>query len=357
MGAYRWRTASGYEGLTLLFWDDRAKSWGSWSEARPRHQLAGFDPAQRYRQEGPWPGAESPAQLARSRFKLMHARRNHALRLSGSQKSRAIVTGPTPRLDFGVKSFSSWEELSAQIAANAPVGLNDASPLSSFVVIRPAAWLDRHFDPVTQTFTWLLADARGRILPLEVRFSDIHEPIIKSLESLDPSSAAPIGLLVKCQRTPSGLFAFPITLLKEQNECFQPVHLCFDNIPANAPAAPPSPATTPAIEDSDELPAEESEDDLTPASHARLTELESQLEALAEGGMNNLSLKQALTDQAASLEQAGLKLLASAASRFNEPETSGSLLLQLRYLCHLYQQMVEGCPRTAGAVVKGTTSR
>jgi len=40
VAAWPWRTASGYEGLTVLFWDPSAKRWNSWTESRPRHQLA-----------------------------------------------------------------------------------------------------------------------------------------------------------------------------------------------------------------------------------------------------------------------------------------------------------------------------
>src|SRR5262249_17105736 len=62
VAAWPWRTASGYEGLTVLFWDSSGKQWNSWTESRPRHQLADFNPVARYTQPGPWEGAESPRQ-------------------------------------------------------------------------------------------------------------------------------------------------------------------------------------------------------------------------------------------------------------------------------------------------------
>src|SRR6185295_9200499 len=109
--AWPWRTASGYEGLTVLFWDPSAKRWNSWTESRPRHQLADFKPAARYTQPGPWDGAESPRQLARSCFRLMNARRNAGNRLSGSSKSRMLVTGPAGLKEQGLVAIDDWTQL------------------------------------------------------------------------------------------------------------------------------------------------------------------------------------------------------------------------------------------------------
>ena len=40
MGARRWRTKSGYVGLTVYFWDRSATDWATWSESRPEAVLA-----------------------------------------------------------------------------------------------------------------------------------------------------------------------------------------------------------------------------------------------------------------------------------------------------------------------------
>jgi NAD(P)-dependent dehydrogenase (short-subunit alcohol dehydrogenase family) len=93
VAAWPWRTPSGYEGLTLLFWDPASASWNTWSDARPRAFAGGFSAVARYPQPGPWEGAESPAQLARSRFRLMQAKRNRWGRLSSSAQSLIVIAG------------------------------------------------------------------------------------------------------------------------------------------------------------------------------------------------------------------------------------------------------------------------
>lgn len=61
-------------------------------------------------QSGPWEGAESPRQLARSAFRLMNARRNPGNRLSGSSKSRVL-----DELDDGLLALAESDLASANL--------------------------------------------------------------------------------------------------------------------------------------------------------------------------------------------------------------------------------------------------
>ena len=56
LGAHPWRTASGYEGLTVLLWDRDGKRFLTWTASRPVG-TAGFSPTHAYRSESPWAGA------------------------------------------------------------------------------------------------------------------------------------------------------------------------------------------------------------------------------------------------------------------------------------------------------------
>ncbi len=138
--AWAWRTASGYEGLTVLFWDPSAKRWNSWTESRPRYQLADFKPTARYTQPGPWEGAESPRQLARKAFRLMNARRNSGNRLSGSSKSRVLVTGPGKLQDHGLVAIEDWSRLLQRSNALTAVGLTEINPLDAVFALNPACF-------------------------------------------------------------------------------------------------------------------------------------------------------------------------------------------------------------------------
>src|SRR5262245_28359423 len=57
VGAYTWKTGSGYEGLTVLFWSNQSKEFLSWTAARPGTQK--FDARQRFYGEGTWDGTQS----------------------------------------------------------------------------------------------------------------------------------------------------------------------------------------------------------------------------------------------------------------------------------------------------------
>jgi hypothetical protein len=111
VGAYPWKTGSGYAGLTLLFWSNQNHEFLSWSETRPAGQQ--FDPRQRFQADGPWDGAQSPRQAASSHLKLSNARRTVSGRISGSTRTKALVLAPTPlpALDFGDRLFTLWGDL------------------------------------------------------------------------------------------------------------------------------------------------------------------------------------------------------------------------------------------------------
>jgi hypothetical protein len=84
VGAYPWRTHSGYQGLTVLFWENERQEFFSWTDARPEQNSGGFDPASRYTAESPWEGGQGPKELSRSTSTLLNGRRNPHNRLSSS---------------------------------------------------------------------------------------------------------------------------------------------------------------------------------------------------------------------------------------------------------------------------------
>ncbi|MEL4411565.1 hypothetical protein, partial [Shewanella algae] len=43
IGCYPWRTQSGFEGLTILFWESKGERLLTWSTSRPTSSLGSFD--------------------------------------------------------------------------------------------------------------------------------------------------------------------------------------------------------------------------------------------------------------------------------------------------------------------------
>jgi hypothetical protein len=282
--AWPWRTASGYEGLTLLFWDSSAKRWNSWTESRPRHQLADFKPTARYTQPGPWEGGESPRQLARSCFRLMNARRNPSYRLSGSSKSRVLVTGRANLKEQGLVAIEDWTQLSQQLSAQTAIGIKEANPLVSILALKPAAWGQRGFDAVTQVFTWVLTDLRRHSLRMEIGFDEFSEPAIKFLESAQPHSLEGAIIIARIQQTARGLSLCPYSVHRQKGEV---IHLCLDSVKADS-----SKPIVARNEEEDVFEAEqeaESTATFSPAIGRLLNEVDDALLALAEAGLAALN--------------------------------------------------------------------
>lgn len=227
VSAWPWRTASGYEGLTVLFWEPSAKGWNSWTESRPRHQLADFRPAMRYTQPGPWEGAESPRQLSRRAFRLMGARRNPGHRLSSSGRSRVLVTGATGIAGPGLVAMADWAELWKASVSLTAVGLAEVNPLAGVFVIKPTLWGAREYNPITQVFRWEVADKAGQTLDLELHFDELTEPGIKFLESLAPEAVKDALIVGRLQRTSEGITMQPYSLHLENGKI---IHLGLDQI-------------------------------------------------------------------------------------------------------------------------------
>jgi hypothetical protein len=284
VAAWPWRTASGYEGLAVLFWDSSSKRWNSWTESRPHHQLADFKPVARYTQPGPWEGAESPRQLARSSFRLMNARRNPNQRLSGSSKSRVLVTGPGNVRSHDLAVIEDWSQVFELSNVQTAVGLKEANPLDSVVALKPAVWGQRGFDPVTQVFTWVFVDQQERPLLAEIAFEEFTEPAIKLMETVPAASVEGALIVGRIQRTVRGLSLHPYSLHRQNGEI---IHLCLDNVTTTP--GKPNPGESEAEESFETEEETESVAAFSPALGRFLDEVDDALLALAEAGLAALN--------------------------------------------------------------------
>ncbi len=336
VAAWPWRTASGYEGLTLLFWDAAAKRWNSWSESRPKHQLAGFNPVARYTQFGPWEGAASPRQLASSSFRLLNARRNPGFRLSSSGRSRVLVTGATPSCPDGLPVFTEWEPLTEHLAKHRSAGLKEADPLDAIVALRPAIWGGRAFDSVQQVFGWLLLDATGESLLLKLAFDDLSEPAIRFLESVPLETLRNAVVIGRAQATPHGIHFQPHSLHRPQAGI---THLALDQ---PQPAAPSSNVSAP-VEEDELVAVEDGDETLTPPCPAvvkLLNELDDALLAWAESGLDgsNGMRSERVRQLAATAQRLGLNLLGAHVSALGSRAPDAAALLRCDYVGQLHRQ-------------------
>lgn len=337
LGAWTWRTGSGFAGLTVLFREAVSGEWLTWSEARPKQYGGVPSAARRYLAGGPWEGMPSPSRASRSRFKLFHAKKNPAGRLSTSGKASALVTGSSDvsGLDLGARRFGDFELLRDYLERTRPAGLSRPDPLRGLVIVTPAGFLERTFDELEQRLLWTVEDEKGRPLQLVLEQAEGSAAALKHAESLDP--AGTWGVLGRASLRGGALVMAPFTFYRGD----ELLNLGLDAAPAAqqapAPAAPP-----PAFEGEHE--EEEEEVPVDHASLRRIRSLESILEELAESGRTTLdeARRARLRSTATSLESAGLPILAKAARRLAEapPEEVPARLLAGRYLTGLHRSLV-----------------
>jgi hypothetical protein len=361
LGAHRWRSKGGYHGLTLFFWDESRGAWGTWSESRPVAQ-AGFDPAARFRADGPWIGCNSPQSAAVSVLRLTGAWRNAQGRISGRPSTRALVVGPSlgpgvgpgvgpgagpnsvgpnadnavvPNVDkpapqHGPKAIVEWSALTERIQKLFGGGLAERIEHEELVLLEPKAWGPAFYDPLRQELTRPILDARGRTLELWLPFNAENEKGVELLEKHDPTGTR--GVLGALRWGAGGVRVQPISLL----EADRIVHLNLEGTgkpnPPTTTGAPGSAKTGDGeaeeilgadVEEEDEL-----DDGATPAIASGLSRLlataEAELEAMAERGLGVRRDLAPVAGVARRLQQLGFTACAKSLGRLTEVAESRS---------------------------------
>ena len=337
VAAWPWETASGYLGLTVLFWDDSARAWNTWSESRTKSGAAGFDPVARFGFPGPWAGVDSPRVAGRSRVRLMRARRTGGGRLSVSSQTRGMILGPSEASSCGMPVLDDWTGVERVWRESVPVGLAPGNPLARVVALRIGKVGARAFDEVRQVLSWELADPAGHGVRMEVGFTPFQEGVIRCLEALDPAVVAGAIVVGRLERTADRWALFPFSVHPVSGA---PIHLGF------ARTGPPSPepgiravAThEPEVEEGWEAEVADGEDGVVPvcppALARTLDRVDEILTAAAEGGVGGGGRRAlaALPGLAAELRSVGWNGLASALIRLSAGADPGAALLRAAWI-------------------------
>ncbi len=277
MGARAWRSASGYVGLTVYFWEHSAARWATWTDARPI-ATAAFDPAARFAAPGPWSGCTSPAQAAASRIRLIGAFRSQVGRLSGREATRMLAIGPSDA--SAVPAVALWAELVPRAWAAFGAGLGERDEQAELALLRPAGWGRVAFDPIHQELRAEVLDAGGRMLPLVLPHVDGSHAI----EALEAAAArAPPVVFATLRLVRGSLAAEPVSLLAPGQ--VTSLGLSGADAPASpaavSGAAPEGEASEP--ETGDDVEAEDAAAPGGALGHLLLSAW-AELERLAEGG-------------------------------------------------------------------------
>ncbi len=337
VGCWPWVTASGFEGLSVLFWDvDRKRFW-SWGESRPSANTAGWDVHTVYTTSSPW-GAGAPERISRSAFKLQNVKANAQGRLSSSQQTTAMLAGPTVNVsgatqaEFGDRDFRSWTALAELAGKAVPLGLRAVEPLDQIVVVRPARWGERVFDELLQRLVWPLYDDQGDVLLLSLPWLTVNEPAISFFESVNPEVDRLEGIVGRVMLGAEGLTLEPLALLSAGTPRGDRVlNPAFDQDRIERRQAAllerlrekhrrnriATTLTAHADVYGDDAPAQDASDRLPRGVKLQLLDVDQALRRLAESGVRGAGdeSRQRLTELADKLDRGGLRELSTALQR------------------------------------------
>lgn len=216
LGARPWRSASGYVGLTMLFWSAR-DGFMSCTDARPE-SLRGFDPIARYKAPGPWSGLGAPQCATGQRLSLVGAHLNEAMRLSARDSTSATVL-PADAAAWSASQLQPWTRWADLIAARGAQRspLSRPAPMQDWVFLQPSRIGPCRFDDARQTLVWPLWDADGAALMAELRFDRFTEHAMERIEAM-PAGAVTGDLTVvaQLQKVGDGLVVEPLSLIRPQ---------------------------------------------------------------------------------------------------------------------------------------------
>jgi hypothetical protein len=229
LGGSPWRVASGYHGLTCVFWSPERQRFHTWGDARPE-DVPGFDPRARWTQPAPWKGLAAPATTSGRRLVLNGAQVSADGRISGTESTSALVT-PTDSDDL----------ISALPVVSAWSGLGGAGPRSllatgdrsrAWAVLRPSAALPAEFDPARQVLVWPLVDGDDDVVLLELPWSRLNAHAIGRIETL----TLPEGALVvaRLRRARGAWLGEPLSVVRPDRELNPVDALHFDGEPRSA---------------------------------------------------------------------------------------------------------------------------
>ncbi len=326
LGAQRWRSKGGYQGLTVYFWDESSRGWSTWSDARPVTQT-GFDAANRFHADGPWEGCDSPRQAASSVVRLSQAYRNPQGRLSGRAATRALVIGPSRPREV-TAAVTAWPDLAERAQRLFGGGMGERTENQDLALLVPAAWGPAAYDPLRQELRRPVLDGQGRVIPLWLPFTPENETSVDLLERHDPSGT--YGLLGLLRLVSGELCVQPISLLLEDKI----VHLTLEE--AHATGSRPQKKNAAAVNEvpgAEEMLVKDDEDTVPQSTAASplgrlLVTAQAELEALVEAGIavrRNLDL---LTNTSRYLETLGLTACSRPLGRLVEALGSSSRLAE-----------------------------
>lgn len=342
LGAYPWRSAAGFVGLTMIFWSARTQEFLSCTDARPESQRQ-FKPVARYKSPGPWTGLGAPQMATGHAVSLTEPQVNALGRISGAETTTATV-GPVLRGDellARLRLERSWSELVQRRGDTRRSLLAEAAPMRAWHALQPARFGEATFDPVRQRAIWPVFDGNGQRIDLQLPYSEYNEHAIQRVEALGRSEIAPgtvvIARLFVDER---GLSGEPLSIVSGDGApSTNPVDVIYFD-----------PAPTPAFADRlldrfrrlvrDGDPGSSPTDALAHELPPALREIRSWIQRCAERGISPQAAPPVRQQLHAHLQKAETSGFSTFTRICAAEATMPTLLLRLQYACLQYERML-----------------
>ncbi|MBR4731553.1 MAG: hypothetical protein IK081_02190 [Lachnospiraceae bacterium] len=186
VGMRAFESASGYAGKTLYFFEEKSKTFYTYTVARPTIYEKGTRRSHAA-ETVPWGLNCSLSQLSTATVRLRGGKANAGRRLSSTSTAHAdliTVSGALPE-GIGETIYDDFEALWKAYLAKTKETEEELPEADKLFLIRPGEMLDVHYDEVNQKLVFWLEDLGGRRLRGELAYSKQEEMAIRSLERLE----------------------------------------------------------------------------------------------------------------------------------------------------------------------------
>lgn len=207
VGERAFHTDSGYAGVVYYFWELKQRQWYTYTFARPTF----YDKRDRRRHShipAPWGLDCQMDQLYGLRLTLERGKATRDRRLSSSEDCRAMA-GDSLQPWEALPEEVCWTDFAKLFQALEP-HLLEGAETDRTVLVRPSRWVPQKFDKTAQLFRMLLLDTKGRVLPLEVRFSAQSKALVELLEKIAQTPQENTAFLGLLRLEGEGLTFYPI---------------------------------------------------------------------------------------------------------------------------------------------------
>ena len=183
LGERQFHADSGYAGTVYYFWELNQRRWYTYTVARPTFYEGRRQRRPASRNPAPWGLLDCLMdQLYNLLLTLEKGKATTDGRLSSSESSRGVLGANRKPWEVFPPELC-WEDFAEMFQYLEP-HLLEGTETERVVLLKPAAYKTQAFDRTNQLFQMLLADRKGRTIPLEVRYRAEESALVQTLEVL-----------------------------------------------------------------------------------------------------------------------------------------------------------------------------